>query len=95
MNLFMRGIRIFYEQMPQCGFTLGESKFQSTLRRLKGANETNFPAQQNQSVLLSDGFPQCPGRARLAVKPHLRDIKDGDGVHKCGGGFVLALQPII
>lgn len=36
-----------------------------------------------------------PGRARLAVKPHLRDIKGEDGVHKCGGGFVLALQPII
>lgn len=44
---------------------------------------------------LGCGFPQWPGWARLAVKPHPRDIKGEDGVHKCGGGFVLALQPII
>lgn len=50
---------------------------------------------RHESLLLGGGFPQGPGWAPLAVKPHLRNIKEDDGVHKCGGGFVLALQPII
>lgn len=28
-------------------------------------------------------------------KVHMYNIKDEDVVRKCGGGFVLALQPII
>lgn len=101
MNLFIGDFCIFYEQRPQCGFNSCQSDVVRANFRLRHVacrqrpNETDFPARRNESLLLGCGFPQCPGWARLAVKPHLRDIKEEDGVHKCGGGFVLALQPII